>query len=88
MARKHAKIMLDQFMTVHDHFGTTRCAVVKVKGESDFGKKHGIPIGKICQVPGGYEYGYAGFRPIYGPKKTKVAAIKAVVKSYKSWIGG
>jgi hypothetical protein len=59
------------------------------RGLSEFGQKHGIPIGRICQVSGGYEYSSVGAsRAMHGPKKTKASAVLAVVKSYKSWIGG
>jgi hypothetical protein len=86
MARKHAKILLGRFETAHTHEGTSRCAVVKLKGTTQWDN----PIGRICEAPGGYEYGYvgsAGGRAIHGPKKTKAAAIRSVVKGYKSWIG-
>lgn len=86
MARKHAKIMLGKFMTSSSHSGTERCARVSL--HSDTGWHN--PIGSICEVPGGYEYGYVGSvggRPIHGPRKTKASAILGVVKGYKAWIG-
>jgi hypothetical protein len=48
----------------------------------------GNPIGRVCKVPGGYEYhSFPVLRVPRGPVKTKAAAVLRVVRDYKSWIG-
>jgi hypothetical protein len=83
MARKNAKIRLDAFSTVHRHGGTERCALVKLTRKSGWHN----PIGRICEVPGGYTHSsMTSHHSMHGPKKTKAAAVRALVKSWRSWV--
>ena len=46
------------------------------------------PIGTICQRPHGWMYHSFPVPHVErGPKRTKAAAILAVVRDYKTWIG-
>lgn len=55
------------------------------------GAEYPNTIGKVCHRDDGWKYSYVGGsssgQPIYGPHKTKRAAVKNVVASYRAWIG-
>jgi hypothetical protein len=64
------------------------CQRVLKKGKSGTGWEYPNPIGSVCKTEGGYTY--SSFPVLHvkrGPKKTKAAAIRAVVKDYATWMG-
>lgn len=65
------------------HIGNA-CEMVELPGVT----RYNNPIGRVCKVPGGYEY-YSPPTPTTnrGPVRTKARAILNVLRDYKSWIG-
>jgi hypothetical protein len=46
------------------------------------------PIGRICETSKGYVHTSAnGAHAMRGPMKTKAAAVKALVKDWRRWVG-
>jgi hypothetical protein len=78
MAAKHYKLSPD----------TGACQRVLKRGKSGTGWEYPNPIGTVCKVQGGYAYhSHPVLRTERGPKKTKAAAIRAVIKDYAVWMG-
>jgi hypothetical protein len=63
------------------------CQQVLKRGKAT-GWQYPNPIGKVCKVSGGYEYYVA---PVLdqrrGPVKTKMGAVRAVIKRNAIWVG-
>lgn len=71
----------------HAQFGAKRCE--RIMSKSPY-VKAGYQVGIVCQSSDGtWGYNYVGGaqNTLYGAHKTKTAALKQALKSYRSWVG-
>lgn len=70
---------------IPDPRGASKCEAVMVRSPYAM-----YPIARVCRRDDG-SWGYSSVGPsphtLHGRKRTKMLAVKAAVKAYKSWIG-